>query len=220
MKSKIINAAYWVTGFVHIGSDFLGSPDIQNMSKAALMPLLLFLMFVLANGVVTLPRLLLAAGLIFSWGGDVLLTNKNEELYFLAGLGSFLIAQLIYMVVMFNSTFQKPKIKFKPLLPVLGFGMILLINVTPHAGNLSIPIILYAICVLLMASSAILRHKLTSDDSYQWTLIGAMLFVISDALIGIDKFIFELPLARLFIMGTYIPAQYLIVRGILKHPGG
>jgi uncharacterized membrane protein YhhN len=48
-------------------------------------------------------------------------------------------------------------------------------------------------------------------------LIGAVLFMISDSLIAIDKFATPIPYPTLFIMGTYVFAQYFIAVGVLKN---
>jgi len=220
MKEKVITSFYWLAGVVHIAAAYLNKPDIQDMSKALLMPLLIYLLFSEAKGVITLSRLLLALGLVFSWGGDLFLIQKNEEIFFLAGLGMFLVAQLMYAYVMYKSTFQSPKIQIKSLIQVIILGIILLSIILPNAGGLAAPVAVYAVCILMMLSAAILRKALTTNDSYQWAMIGAVLFVLSDSSIAINKFVMELPLSHFLIMSTYIAAQYLIVKGILKHPGG
>jgi uncharacterized membrane protein YhhN len=46
---------------------------------------------------------------------------------------------------------------------------------------------------------------------------GAILFALSDGMIAVNKFAFEIPGQQILIMSTYITAQYLIVQGLLKH---
>ena len=57
----------------------------------------------------------------------------------------------------------------------------------------------------------------TNSKSFLMTTLGAGLFVISDSLIGIDKFMTDVPYAPFLIMLTYIPAQYLIMQGVMIH---
>jgi uncharacterized membrane protein YhhN len=64
-----------------------------------------------------------------------------------------------------------------------------------------------------MGITAAERH--TNIKSYGFVLIGAILFIISDSLIAINKFAFSIPLSDLWVMSTYIAAQYLIVQGVL-----
>jgi uncharacterized membrane protein YhhN len=58
-------------------------------------------------------------------------------------------------------------------------------------------------------------ERQTTHKSYSFVLIGAILFIISDSLIAINKFAYSIPLSGLWVMATYIAAQYLIVEGVL-----
>jgi len=50
--------------------------------------------------------------------------------------------------------------------------------------------------------------------------MGAILFMLSDSVIAVNKFVLEIPLSGLWIMTTYTLAQWLItVGGILKDKG-
>jgi uncharacterized membrane protein YhhN len=46
-------------------------------------------------------------------------------------------------------------------------------------------------------------------------LIGAIVFMISDALLAINKFYLPKEIFAVLIMGTYIIAQYLIYRSMI-----
>jgi uncharacterized membrane protein YhhN len=49
--------------------------------------------------------------------------------------------------------------------------------------------------------------------------VGALLFMLSDCLIAINKFMMPIGHAELCIMSTYMAGQFLIVRGLLEHRG-
>ena len=72
---------------------------------------------------------------------------------------------------------------------------------------------LYSLAILMMGIGAVERQ--TNAKSYQLVLIGAISFIASDSLIAINKFAFAIPFSGVWIMTTYIVAQYLIVEGIL-----
>ncbi|WP_421893136.1 lysoplasmalogenase [Marinoscillum sp.] len=220
MKERIVIGAYMVIGALNITAQLIDSPQLNQTSKILLVPTLIYLVFVMAQGMVTLPRLLLAVGLTFSWAGDILLLFPDEEVYFLGGLGMFLVAQILYTIVMYKSAYSKPRVNVRQLAPILLYGVILFYFVLPHTGNLVWPIIAYAACILGMVSMARFRQGKTSDESYELALIGAALFVLSDSLIALDKFVIDIPLSTFWIMSTYIVAQYLIVKGVMSHPGG
>jgi uncharacterized membrane protein YhhN len=50
----------------------------------------------------------------------------------------------------------------------------------------------------------------------RWVLLGAMLFIISDSFIAINKFINPFPFESYWIMSTYYAAQFMLVTGFLK----
>lgn len=218
MKQKIVTVFYFLAGIANIVSGVLDMQDINKSTKALLMPQLIILVFILAEKYVTLPRLILAVGLIFSWFGDILLSITDSDLCFIGGLAMFLIAQLSYAFVMYKSVHGEIKFKATTVLPIYTVGIGLLSFMVANAGDLFIPIVAYAFCILSMLIMAMLRQNLTSSTSYFLTFIGAGLFVISDSILAIDKFVAEIPFSSVLIMSTYIIAQYMIVRGIMIHP--
>ena len=48
--------------------------------------------------------------------------------------------------------------------------------------------------------------------------VGACFFMLSDALLAINRFVSPLPLASLWVLSTYYVAQMLIVRHV-RRPG-
>ena len=68
-----------------------------------------------------------------------------------------------------------------------------------------------------MGIFALLRRGWTVDKSFIMVYSGALLFIMSDAMIAINKFMSPIIQAGLLIMATYIVAQFLIVKGILAH---
>ena len=212
---------YIVIGAANVLGHLLDAPDMVRYSKPMLMPALIFFIYHQSSGYVTKRTILVVLALIFSWLGDMALMKDGEEIYFLLGLGAFLLAQLTYTYIYYNSTFQKPEFQLMPLLPILTFTIFLLAFVLRGAPTeMQIPIVVYALCLTAMASMARLRLGLTSNMSFQWVMTGSMLFVISDSAIAVDKFYpqFQIPYPEVVIMTTYIAAQLLIVIGLSKHP--
>ncbi|WNJ16346.1 lysoplasmalogenase [Pontibacter sp. G13] len=159
----------------------------------------------------------------FSWLGDVFLMGASS-LSFLVGLGSFLIAQVAYTLAFNQPTdAHAPKrlTRRKPwvLIPFVLYAAGLLWAVKDGADMLFGPIVVYALVIMLMALSALNRWKRVLSQSFAMVFLGAMLFMLSDSLIALSRFGGELtiPYASLWIMSTYMAAQYLIVIGMLKH---
>jgi uncharacterized membrane protein YhhN len=81
---------------------------------------------------------------------------------------------------------------------------------------MKLPVIIYAIVILAMLSGAINRKEKVIKKSYYMVLAGAILFLISDSMIAIDKFSHHFNSSEILIMSTYIGAQYLIVEGYIS----
>jgi len=209
---------YLLIGIVHMAGHLLDWPEWSRYTKPMLMPALLFYVYVTASGHVTLKVLLLCLGIVFSFLGDLALMRETD-LYFMLGIGAFLLAQLTYAGVYVVASFKKPELKLTPLLPILTYTMFFMVIIYPNLpGDMNIPVIIYGLAITVMASMARLRAGLTSEDSYQWVMMGSLLFVVSDSLIAFDKYYRSLRYDDEWIMGTYIVAQLLIAMGIMAHP--
>lgn len=211
---------YAIVGAANVLGLLLDQPDITRFTKPMLMPALIFLVYQHANGHVTMRILLLGVALLFSWGGDIALMQK-DEMYFLLGLGAFMITHVLYIVIYLKSSFQRPEFRLMPLLPILTFLIFLmayLLRAVPT--HLIAPIAVYGVVITTMASLARLREGLTSNRSFQWVMMGSFLFVVSDSIIAIDKFLsgFQIPYPDVLVMTTYIFGQLMIVLGVLDHP--
>ena len=104
---RILTLSYFIIGLTNVLSQLFSWPEVNLFTKPLLMPLLIFYVMIYAKGVVTLPRLLMAFGLTFSWVGDVVLMWQNSETYFLLGLGAFLIAQVVYTLTLAKARKRK-----------------------------------------------------------------------------------------------------------------
>lgn len=162
--------------------------------------------------------------IIFSCCGDTLLMlqNKNEN-FFMYGLGAFLVAHIFYMLAYrqhqsadtSNELQGLQKIRYA--FPIILSGTGLVVILYSRLGGMKIPVLIYAIILTGMVLAALFRFGKTSSSSFALVFGGAILFMISDSLIAINKFLEPLPMAGVWIMVTYIVAQYLIVTGLSKH---
>jgi len=165
--------------------------------------------------------LMASMAFLFSWIGDVLLMFGERSLYFILDIGGFLVAQLFYVFLFLRTitlSGKKPFLKKKPffLLPYLIYGISIYIVLFPHLdGVLWIAVLVYMTAILSASAMALNRYGNGHPVSFSLVYAGSLLFVLSDSLIAIDRFLLALPYVGIFIMATYIAAQYLILRGIL-----
>jgi sterol desaturase/sphingolipid hydroxylase (fatty acid hydroxylase superfamily)/uncharacterized membrane protein YhhN len=159
-------------------------------------------------------KLLLA--LLFSLAGDVFLMLPGDQPLaglppFILGLGSFLIAHVFYIALFRQGQTWFPS---KPaLLTVLGFGAAMYAIVWDGLGDpvLKVAVATYVTVISLMAAQAIGRAKVLGDSASRWVAVGACVFMASDSLIAINKFVTPVALSSLWILVTYYTAQMLIV---------
>lgn len=146
----------------------------------------------------------LLGALIFSLLGDMILELPNL-LPFALGLASFLIAHILYIRRFLLFPTQKI---WWPLVPISLYCLSLFACMIPNLGVLLLPVALYIVVIATMLWSACIYAHTTT---HRVPLFGAMIFVISDSLIAINKFIIPFPQARYAIIVTYWLAQFMII---------
>lgn len=160
------------------------------------------------------PQLLLLAGLACSLIGDCFLMFPG---FFIPGLVSFLIAHLFYIAL-----FRQGVPWFasrRALVATLGIGIAIYAYLFPAmAPVLRIAVGAYVVVIALMAAQAIGRATMLRDPPSVAVAVGACFFMLSDALLAINKFSSPLPMAQFWVLGTYYAAQILIVGGMLRAP--
>jgi len=192
-------------------------PWLHFRSQPLFMPALrLYLRAAWQGRLTERPGVMMQLALVFSCFGDVFLMYEGKG-FFVLGLGSFLVAQLIYALV-FARDGQGSVLK-KPiyLLPFFVYALAFLLLIWQGLGEMKLPVLVYAMAICSMGLMALNRYKCVPPTSFRLVLLGAILFIISDSLIAIHTFYQPVPFSRFLIMGTYISAQFLIVHGYVKN---
>jgi len=164
------------------------------------------------------------AAILFSFLGDsFLMYEEKNEIYFMLGLGSFLLAHVSYAITYpkhrdDNEHDQLANVQIiRMAIPVLMGGTGLIVILYPALGELRIPVVVYALVLMFMVLQALFRYKRSSARSFVMVFAGAILFMISDSLLAVNKFLQPVMWGGFFIMSTYITAQFLIVQGLIFH---
>lgn len=207
---------YAAVAVANVYANLIDSQEIEQFTKPLLMPLLIFYVYRSSIGKTTARILLLSAALLFSWLGDLVLMYQADQLYFMAGIGFFLIAQILYIVVLRKSMYQVPSPKVMHVLPFVAYAGILFYLLLP-AGDFTVPIMIYGLVIMVMAITARIREGNTSQESFRWALYGSLFFLLSDSILAFNAFQSPIPFSGIWIMGTYCAAQVLLVLGLLKH---
>ncbi|MCD2260900.1 lysoplasmalogenase [Psychroserpens luteolus] len=184
--------------------------------KPAIVISLLVFFWKESKGLQTKLRYFVALALVCSLIGDVLLMFVEQSPnYFLFGLVSFLIAHIMYVIVFLHHRNETLKpLGFVSVLLLYAIGLFYVLK--DGLNDMLIPVVVYMLIILSMSTAAFLRQKKAPRISFIFVLIGALLFMISDSLLALNKFYTPLAYSNISIILTYALAQYCIVFGLLK----
>ncbi len=149
---------------------------------------------------------LIVFGLGFSLIGDILLMLPSD--LFLFGLVAFLIAHIFYSSA-FSSVAGFYR-SFRGALPFLAYGVVITVYLWSHFGDMLVPALIYMVIILLMGWQGLGQWQQTGERRALLAFIGALLFLVSDSLLAINRFANPIALSPLFVLGTYYPAQWFI----------
>lgn len=160
----------------------------------------------------------LVAALAASLLGDVLLMGPQH--WFVGGLLAFLVAHLCYLVLLSRDApwwHSRLALAF-----TLGAGAAMTAWLWPGLpAALRIPVGVYVTAIALMVAQALGRAQALGTPQARWVGLGAGLFMLSDSLLAVNRFMQPLPLAGLWVLATYFSAQICIAANVLptRTPG-
>ena len=218
-----------VSAALHIRGEYSGRRQQVYMFKPLTM-VIIFLIALLGQEAAPAYRYLILGGLIASIGGDVFLMLPSDR--FVAGLVAFLIAHLFYIAAFAS---EITVLVWWPLIPLAAFGLIFYLILAGSLGKMQLPVLVYIIVILLMtwlactrllqpgeavgtavqaAQNGVLQAFAHAGPAAQsgafLACIGAVLFVISDAVLALNRFKGSFRAAALLNLSTYFAAQALI----------
>lgn len=168
--------------------------------------------------------LLIQAGLFFGLLGDVaLMVQHLDEFNFLLGLGAFFLAQVCYALAFGHHVAQGGGaqgllVGILLAVGVLAYGAFFAMDLLPRVDEALQPAVgIYALAICAMGVLAALRNGRTYPQSFWSIFVGALLFIASDSLLAINRFVRPLDHAAWSVMLTYGVAQVLIAAGALRH---
>jgi uncharacterized membrane protein YhhN len=159
----------------------------------------------------------IVVGLICSLLGDVLLMWPAD--LFVAGLVAFLIGHLYFI----SGFLGDSRLGTRPLawlgcLLLAALNLALLWPSIPAA--LRVPVAVYALVLSAMGAQALGRAWSHAGDALaqpaRRAAIGGLLFMLGDSLLAWDRFHGALPLAAVWVLGSYYAAVWFIARSVAR----
>ena len=194
-------------------------------TKYATKPLvmLVLLVWILLNGGMQYPLILFTLGAVFSLLGDIWLMLPGN--FFLAGLVSFLIAHIMYIVGFISGAVLVTPLLVLISILVIAAAVIVMRKIRRGVYNqtgarrLRWSVTIYGVVISLMllsALSTIGRPGWNMTDSLTIAL-GAVLFYASDTMLAYDRFVKPIQHGRLYVRITYHLGQLLLITGAIGH---
>lgn len=195
--------------------DIIGVTLKNEVFVQSFKPLILPSLLVLYALSVTNMNKIYVLALVFSFLGDVFLIFSGE-LYFIIGLVSFLIAHVLFIKIVIHriqkTTFLKVIISMIPFL-VLFFCLLFILN--DSLNELLIPVIIYGFTISLFGTASLIAYLNNKSKKSLLMLIGAIVFISSDSILAINKFYMSTEIFAVFVMFTYVLAQYFIYKSMI-----
>ncbi|WP_323121169.1 lysoplasmalogenase [Burkholderia alba] len=156
-------------------------------------------------------RAWLAVALATAVLGDVLLAIPQWPLSFVGGLGAFLLTHLAYCGLFAPWRAAPRGWRAAALVALWLAAPALYAAFFPHLLALAVPVAVYIFVLCAMATFALCARTPGAQVA-----LGGLVFVASDALIGIDRFLGAFGGSDYAIWFCYALAQLTIVAGVLR----
>ena len=111
---------------------------------------------------------------------------------------------------------RKPKNFIMASVPFLLLFLILMNILFAGLGSMKIPVIIYAMTISFFGIVSLLLYLETKTKISLILLVGVLLFISSDTILALNLFYKTQSFYPLLIMMSYVLAQYLICRFVLK----
>jgi len=153
--------------------------------------------------------------LFFSFLGDVFLLFESE-LYFMLGLGAFLISHTLFIALVINSIgVSSVKQKIIATIPFVITFTSLLLLLKNSLGALLLPVVVYGFVISVFGIVSLVNYFAYKSKASFLLLLGSVFFVTSDSILAINKFYEPKNYYPAIVIITYIVAQFLICRAVI-----
>jgi alkylglycerol monooxygenase len=213
LHSLIIGTALLATLCALVGWD-----DLFRLTKP--LPMALAVVSLLAErGGDRRARHLLTVAMTAALAGDLLLLNES---WFLFGLLAFLVTHLTYLALFRREAGWFPSRLALAAILILA-AAVLAWEFPLLPPGLIVPVAIYTGVIALMVAQASGRAVALGTRDAWLVAAGAALFMTSDTMISINRFVLPFGWSNVAIMATYYAGQILILRHALvarRHDGG
>ena len=207
MARKVLILLFFGLGLYYVFLFETIDSSLKMVFKLLPMILLIALAFLTKVQVKSPYYWLISTGLIFCAVGDYTLQ------WFIVGLSFFLIGHIFYIFAFRSTNHQNTPLYVKVILALFGVVMMFWI-----AGSLlqkgdtvlAIAVTAYIFVILTMGWTSFRTGS-------KFAVIGAILFIVSDSVLAINRFMVDVPASHILIMFTYYGAQFFLMLSIMDY---
>lgn len=207
MTRKLLISLFFIFGLYYVFFFDTIDPSLKMLFKLVPMLLLIVLAFLTKVPVKAPYYWLISIGLVVCAIGDYTLQ------WFIVGLSFFLTGHIFYIFAFRSTNNQVTPLYAKILLGLYGAAMLIWIAgslLTSGETVMAIAVIAYIAVILTMGWMSFRTGSI-------FAMIGALLFITSDSILAINKFMFPVAFSHELIMSTYYSAQFLLMLSIAQH---
>jgi alkenylglycerophosphocholine/alkenylglycerophosphoethanolamine hydrolase len=211
----VLMATYLAGWVIHVPavaawvSQTVGDHIVEAGAAVKCLPIVLLGLLALSNSATkggSSAARFVGVGLLLSSVGDALLDlQARDASLFLLGLVAFLAGHISYIIANVQGAISHSA----PLacaIATFPAGMLWLLAPS-LPSDMVVPVAVYACVIATMAYTSLVRRQ---THNWHRAAAGALIFVLSDTVLALDRFLAPLPNAKLVVMLTYYTAQALI----------
>lgn len=212
-KEKLFTSLFFVVSIGYVLGIVLDNPTLKFLFK----PLIIVSLMAVYTSVVKKRNKLYVAALFFSLIGDTFLLYPSEKT-FMFGLISFLLTHVFIILILFKEfRLTHPRQKLLALVPFFILFYALIDFLKDDLNQLLIPVIIYALIITFFGIMALSNYLENRSKDNLLIMVGALLFICSDSILAINKFSIQHTFFPIFVIITYIGAQFLICRYMIEN---
>ena len=198
-----------LSALLHVTAAYHGPKWQYYFFKPFTMVLLLLLAW--QTGLESVYHQAIFIGLGLSVIGDIFLMLPKDR--FIPGLISFLLAHLAYSLA-FWSQLNGDMVWWLPAM-LVGGGVIVFLLLLPSLGKMIVPVAVYIAVIVQMTWAAGEFWLTVGSTAGLLAFIGALVFIVSDTVLAVDRFRGPFKPSTAIIMPSYYLAQSLFVATLL-----
>ncbi len=187
-----------------VAAEWRGARQLRTIAKITASTAFVATGVLAANGRSDGYACALIVGLVLGAIGDVCLLGDSQGA-FLAGLGTFLLGHLAYVVAL--AQVSAPSAWFGLAGPAaalpIAIGAIAMALLWRRLGSMRVPVILYVVAIITMVIGALATHSTI-------IITGAALFFASDLSVARDKFVGRALANKVWGLPAYFAGQLLL----------